>query len=166
MIKKFIFLATFTFSFTCMVPRKVFSQSHFKCVRDEQIKQKYDFLKNEFQLLTGSTIENILFYKGLRFIDQKSLYAGIKAQIKLEDIYYPAPKTWNFWSEGELKVQQLVNKKLLNKLPLTLEDLQSLHKVIVDTQLMGPITHFVSKIISPEENNLLHPGRIRDSIFI
>ncbi|MBF0362091.1 MAG: Fic family protein [Oligoflexia bacterium] len=155
-------------SFGCT---KELSQFPFEC----EIQDRYKALTDNFKKNWNVNINDIYIYKTARFIDQNSLAKAIKNKTAPENIYKPAPTTWDYWIKGEKTSEEILkdtyinnsseDKKAMVSCRLTLNHLKKLHLSTITNELIGPFTSLMSNIIPIENTILLGPGNIRHSTF-
>jgi hypothetical protein len=68
--------------------------------RDCEIQDRYVNLREEFRTKYNVNINDIAEYKVIRFIDRPSWESAKQSEKAPNQIYGPAPMTWNVWSEG------------------------------------------------------------------
>ena len=69
------------------------------------IQDKYAGLKSQFASL-GIDINYIAEYRALRFIGRAPWEKAVKKETPINEIYDPAPKTWETWSQGAAYLEQ------------------------------------------------------------
>ena len=98
------------------------------------VSDRYEQVKSAYQQ-QGRDIENIRFYKALRFIDRTSYEAAKQGDIEIDQIYKPAPITWNTWEAGNDFSKEIASK-IKDNVRITLEDLKQLHQTAIKKSLM------------------------------
>lgn len=71
-----------------------------------EIQDQYKSLKSQFRNL-GIDINYIAEYRALRFISRGSWESAVKENKPVNEIYDPAPSTWEVWSQGAAYVEQV-----------------------------------------------------------
>lgn len=108
-------------------------------LQDEYRELRSEFAKHNIQ------IEQLTKYRALRFIDANAFAQAAQENQKVEDIYKPAPLTWDRWNQGERLAKEF------HESAFYLAFLNVLHSELMSTELMG--------IMSRLKGNI--PGQLR-----